>query len=109
MPPEYYVSPLPPEEWVDWRDGAACRGVTFMFDPDRVEDAKNVCRICPVYDDCLAWIRWAQPEVLGVVAGMTPRQRGFVSCVECGRPIKKPRRGRCMGCYTYLREQAHGD
>jgi WhiB family transcriptional regulator, redox-sensing transcriptional regulator len=48
----------------DWRDYAACRDVDpdLFFPPGtigaslpQIEQAKQVCRTCPVSDSCLRW------------------------------------------------------
>ena len=67
----------------DWRDSAACRGVdTELFYPvteagagrDQVEQAKQVCRGCPVSQQCLA-DALSRNEPCGVWGGTSARER----------------------------------
>lgn len=70
----------------DWRNFSACRDV----DPERffpigstgpaiaqVEQAKAVCRRCPVVDECLSWALEAG-EDHGVWGGMSEEERRAV-------------------------------
>ncbi len=67
----------------DWRDLAACRG----FDPElffpigtsgpaatQIEEAKQVCAICPVREACLDWAL-RRREGYGIYGGMTENER----------------------------------
>lgn len=60
----------------DWRDSAACKGVDpDMFFPERGEsgeEAKAVCRRCPVAGDCLSENLF---EHFGVFGGLSERER----------------------------------
>ena len=67
----------------DWRDLAACRGVDpDLFFPvgttgpslDQVEQAKAICRSCPVIEDCLRFALSTQQEY-GIWAGTTSEER----------------------------------
>ena len=59
------------EGGADWRDGAACVGEDpELFFPTstsgtsiwQIEEARGVCRRCPVTTDCLAWALDARIE-----------------------------------------------
>ncbi|MFI8825690.1 WhiB family transcriptional regulator [Streptomyces sp. NPDC053431] len=67
-----------------WRMAAACREV----DPDlffpvgagspalaQAEEAKKVCRRCPVRDQCLRWAMDESRQVTGVWGGLTENER----------------------------------
>ncbi|MDQ0815055.1 WhiB family redox-sensing transcriptional regulator [Streptomyces sp. B3I7] len=67
----------------NWRDRAACR----TEDPDlffpvgttgpallQIEEAKSVCRGCPVRDECLEWALEAGQDI-GVWGGLTELER----------------------------------
>jgi WhiB family redox-sensing transcriptional regulator len=67
----------------NWRDRAACR----TEDPDlffpvgttgpallQIEEAKSVCRGCPVRDDCLEWALETGQDI-GVWGGLTELER----------------------------------
>ncbi|NUW45581.1 WhiB family transcriptional regulator [Nonomuraea rhodomycinica] len=66
----------------NWRDDAACRSadpelffpITSSDDHPQVEQAKAVCRGCPVLHDCLDWVT-RNPQWDGIWAATTPRQR----------------------------------
>ena len=67
----------------DWRDSAACRGEDpDLFAPDGhtgrwldvIEEAKAVCRRCPVIDRCGQWARENRAE-FGVWGGLTEKER----------------------------------
>jgi len=73
----------PGPEDTDWRDQAACRDV----DPDlffpvstsgasvrQIEEAKQVCRTCPVCGPCLQWAL-ERGENAGVWGGTTEDER----------------------------------
>jgi WhiB family redox-sensing transcriptional regulator len=73
----------PTPEDTDWRDQAACRDV----DPDlffpigtagpslrQIEEAKQVCRACPVCGPCLRWAL-ERGENAGVWGGTTEDER----------------------------------
>ncbi len=68
---------------MNWRHEAACR----WEDPElffpvgssgpallQVEEAKTVCRRCPVMEDCLQWALEAGQD-LGVCGGMSEEER----------------------------------
>jgi WhiB family redox-sensing transcriptional regulator len=65
----------------DWMDFAACKGedpdIFFCdeTDPDAVEQAKEICRSCPVVEPCL---ESSMSITFGVWAGLTSRERRFV-------------------------------
>jgi WhiB family redox-sensing transcriptional regulator len=61
-----------------WMEEAACRGsnpdVFFPARGDSTEDAKKVCRDCPVRQDCLDHAI-EKRELQGVFGGMSVRER----------------------------------
>lgn len=74
----------------NWREYAACRGrpeVADAFFPrtygnerPEVQNAKRVCRHCPVRRDCLAYAldresRMGEVHRHGIFGGLTPRER----------------------------------
>ena len=72
----------------DWRHRAKCKDkdseAWFPVGDDNgnesaaylrlAEEAKTVCRSCPVVSDCLAWAI-ESGQGYGVAGGMTPRER----------------------------------
>ena len=67
----------------DWRDDAACvRADPELFFPigtigpalDQVDEAKRICRTCPVQKRCLAWAL-KLPAVSGIWGGTTEDER----------------------------------
>lgn len=88
-----------------WREEAACLGLDFMTIRGRTDDARQVCKRCDVYVDCLRWVVQDEPIVAGVVAGLTPTQRGLRECPNCGTPQKaKKRTALCPQCSFEQRE-----
>jgi len=74
-----------PSEMVEptWRDTAACREWTgvdffpFSEDVQAIRRVKEVCALCPVTEDCLAYaIETRQGD--GVWGGLTPRERIYL-------------------------------
>ena len=67
----------------DWMDDALCRQV----DPDlfhsvnsdawKVQQAKSVCRKCPVIDKCMEYAL-ENPTITGVLAATTERERSAI-------------------------------
>jgi WhiB family redox-sensing transcriptional regulator len=61
-----------------WRQRAACRGVDpdifYPVSDEDAEDAKAICRLCPVQEKCLEWAL-ANREREGVWGGATERER----------------------------------
>lgn len=60
-----------------WQDDGLCREVDpELFFPDTypTTEAKKVCALCPVIDDCLAFALETD-EPYGVWGGRSPRQR----------------------------------
>ncbi|MFF3015613.1 WhiB family transcriptional regulator [Streptomyces sp. NPDC057939] len=68
---------------MDWRHQAACR----QADPDlffpigssgpallQIEEAKAICRNCPVLDECLQWALEGGQD-MGVCGGLTEDER----------------------------------
>ena len=69
----------------DWRHEAACRfeDPELFFPPSpaasasskqQTEEAKSVCRRCPVVDKCLAWAYETNQEA-GVLGGLSENER----------------------------------
>ncbi len=61
-----------------WRQRAACRGVDpdifYPVSDEEAEDAKSICRQCPVQELCLEWAL-TNREKEGVWGGATERER----------------------------------
>ena len=61
-----------------WRQRAACRGVDpdifYPVTDEDSEDAKAICRACPVQQACLEWALQSR-EKDGVWGGATERER----------------------------------
>ena len=61
LPMEPVTDDVDPEDIPTWRDDAACRGFDIsVFFPDEgdskaIAHAKEICRTCPVMDDCAAY------------------------------------------------------
>ena len=70
--------PLVAEGSKDWQERAACSQVdpeAFPSDPvDRLHEAKQVCRRCPVKEECLAYAL-KNHEQFGIWGGLTERER----------------------------------
>lgn len=110
----------------DWRDQAACLGQDeLMFDVERVEEALDVCRACPVVMDCRdavmadTYLRRAYAYVGAVVGGLPPAQLrkrrsdrkmplpvSVRRCVYCGEPFT-PRTGQSKLCSARCRNKRH--
>ena len=69
----------------DWQLAAACRGMasaTFFHPPDergparaaRIHDAKQICRTCPVLNQCLTHALTI-PEPYGIWGGLSEDER----------------------------------
>lgn len=87
----------------DWRQQAACIGMERIFFPDPsemkiAEEAKRICRACPVIEDCDEYVLSHRASVTfaGIWAGLSPNdrasrrrsKRGKKVCTGCG--ISKP-------------------
>lgn len=63
---------------LSWRQRAACRGVDpdvfYPTSDDETEEAKAICRVCPVRESCLEYAL-ANRERDGVWGGATERER----------------------------------
>ena len=77
--------PAPQVAYWDWQLNAACRGMastTFFHPPAergderqaRIQNAKEVCRTCPVIDQCLAHAQRI-PEPYGIWGGLSEDER----------------------------------
>ena len=72
---------------MDWRDQGACRGEDpELFFPigttdsalAQLQEAKAVCRRCPVQEECLHWALHSEPAgqgAAGVCAGLSEDER----------------------------------
>lgn len=62
----------------DWHHRAACKGertiLFFVNDPEAQDEAKAVCRRCPVQQRCLD-TAMARGERHGIWGGMNPEER----------------------------------
>lgn len=73
----------------EWREQAACRGMTATFYPGHVDDvpaALEVCAGCPVRAECA---QAGRDEVFGVWAGVDHEQRrsGWVRAPRWDRMV----------------------
>ncbi len=63
---------------LSWRQRAACRGVDpdvfYPVSDEEAEEAKSICRVCPVREACLEYAL-ANRERDGVWGGATERDR----------------------------------
>lgn len=63
---------------LSWRQRGACRGVDpdvfYPISDDEAEEAKSICRVCPVRESCLEYAL-ANRERDGVWGGATERER----------------------------------
>ena len=87
-----------------WQDQAACHGLTHLFFPEpggTVNQAKAVCKTCPVIEPCA---EAGANEHFGVWGGQSPRQRrlGRSGIVPVLAPISH---GTPSGYNTHLRRQ----
>ena len=101
----------------DWRHRAACRDEDpELFFPvgesgpalAQTEQAKAVCRRCPVVDACLAWAIDAG-EAHGVWGATTPEERRAVKRRKAGRPRNSPTVQPCGTPAAYRRHQRRGE
>lgn len=68
---------------LEWLDDALCREVgTEIFFPDKgttAEEARSICRACPVRYECLSHALHLEAngvwQVTGIWGGLTPRER----------------------------------
>ena len=62
-----------------WSLRARCRttpsAVFFVGRGDDTTQAKNICKHCPVVDECLAYALAAGPRLQGIWAGTSPKER----------------------------------
>jgi WhiB family transcriptional regulator, redox-sensing transcriptional regulator len=74
------------EASVNWRDQGACQGEDpELFFPigttalalAQLQEAKSVCRRCPVQEPCLHWALHSEPirQMAGVLAGLSEDER----------------------------------
>ena len=71
---------LDPEDIPTWRDDALCRGfdIGVFFpdegDADAIAHAKDICKACPVLEDCLSYaVEHNQTD--GIWGGTTRQER----------------------------------
>ena len=75
----YHAAPALPNA-LSWADRAACRGydLSLFFSEAalNVQEAKAICRGCPVVDECLAeTLRAEVTPRYGICGGLTPDER----------------------------------
>jgi len=92
----------------NWRDAAACLYADpDLFFPismagpalDQIDEAKRICRSCPVREPCLAWAL-SVPDVAGIWGGTTEAERHAihnVSAAGSGSGASISRRKVCSG------------
>jgi len=88
----------------EWMWQAACKGKSKIFFPESYDSrryrgvdsspviqAKAICRTCPVQVQCREVF---YDEPYGIVAGLTPRERGFIlrTSGKVSREVSRPRR-----------------
>lgn len=84
----------------DWHADAACAGsplqpvfVGDVTDPRMVDQARAVCRRCPVWGDCDRYARSSPPKNLaGVYAGRSDADRQAAVRQRSDRPVGRPRK-----------------
>lgn len=66
----------------EWHYSAACLGSTHLFFPEdkgkiyqSLHQARQICKACPVLDECLDYSLTLPHPWIGVYAGLTPRER----------------------------------
>lgn len=80
-----------PNEWVlPWMEEARCAEPDIdpeMFFPvhdgassdhPQIKAAKQVCRSCPVWRECRAWVLETEGEPYGIAGGLSARERHAV-------------------------------
>lgn len=103
--------PRPLPEPGDWYDDAACRtvGTNAPFFPEvgaSIQEAKSICRSCPVADECLDYAVTNHIRH-GVWGGMSERDRRRLRAqsrtehADSARvTVTAPAQPRCPGCAT---------
>ena len=78
----------------DWMADALCAEVdpTIFHDPNAADEAIDVCRACPVIEECLAWAIRTRDR-FAVLGGMTPAERA--------RPARRVRHGHKSGYWHH--------
>lgn len=70
------------ERTVDWRDAAVCRVDPDAMFPDNnehgIEQARRVCALCPVTQECLAHALRTGDNEHGIRGGLKPSERRAV-------------------------------
>lgn len=83
---------------MDWRDEAECKNVdpelffpTSLKGPGRAQadQAKAVCRTCPVIADCLQWALESTPVPDGIWGGTDEDERANMVRRGDGKPSKR--------------------
>jgi WhiB family redox-sensing transcriptional regulator len=82
----------------DWRHQARCgdrrddlffpTGTTGPAE-DQIREAKAICALCPVREDCLEWALDTGQD-FGIWGGLTEEER---RAIRRGRPMRMPRHG----------------
>lgn len=101
MPPTSLTLTPPDAEWMA---KAACRGMWWLMESTEdadVKAARDLCRSCPVWEDCRTWALSLPPrhEVAGMAGGLTEEERAKARrCVRRRRiSATEPPRS-CNGC-----------
>nr|WP_312882545.1 WhiB family transcriptional regulator [Micromonospora polyrhachis] len=80
---------------LDWRPNAACAQTdseTFFpvgwgrADRELAEQAKDICRRCPVRDQCLTWAI-THRQAHGIWGGLDPDERAAIKRRDTGRAV----------------------
>jgi WhiB family redox-sensing transcriptional regulator len=112
--PVFTETLLTPEPWM--QDAACAQTDPDMFFPtpgDHASEARAVCAVCPVRDECLAYaLRTGQR--IGIWGGMSAAERSRIgaeptrACVDCGADIgdRTTRARRCVRCSNRRRGKA---
>lgn len=76
----------------EWMDRGLCREIgpdLFLSEDCHTgRKAKEVCRRCPVINECLSWAI-ENPDILGVLGGTTPRERQTLRGLRRGQNRKQ--------------------
>ena len=60
---------------IDWATDAACKGMAWFIEDNRLTEKREVCRECPVKAECLAYAIDLEDTSPVVYAGTTGNQR----------------------------------
>lgn len=92
----HYTGSVPDTEpALTWLANAACAGLgDTMFPGDNERDkaaAKNICRPCPVWEECLRHALATGDNQHGIRGGLTPRERRTLAKQAGTAPIPLPK------------------